>query len=104
MTKRFPRKASRGYADFARMDAMTEEEIMRTSPPELANLPDDFFKYATVVMPQPKQPISLRIDQDILDWFRSTGPRYQSRMNSVLRAYMDAKRKPPAKKPRKRKP
>lgn len=97
MTKRFPRKASHGYADFARMDAMTEEEIMRTSPPELANLPDDFFKYARLVMPQPKQPISLRIDQDILDWFRSTGPRYQSLMNSVLRAYMDAKRKPPAK-------
>lgn len=103
MTKRFPRKASRGYADFARIDAMTDEEIMRNSPPELADLPPDFFKHARVVLPPPKRPISLRIDWDILSWFRSLGPRYQSRMNAVLRAYMDAQLKSPIKKTRKRK-
>jgi uncharacterized protein (DUF4415 family) len=102
MTKRLPEKPSRGRADFARMDRMTEEEIMRNSPPELADLPDDFFDSAVMVFPQPKQPISLRVDEDILAWFKSNGPRYQSRMNAVLRAYMTAKRKPPAKR-RKRK-
>ncbi len=40
--------------------------------------------------PQPKQAISLRIDQDILDWFRDGGPGYQTRMNAVLRAFVDA--------------
>ncbi|MFI5233634.1 MAG: BrnA antitoxin family protein [Gemmatimonadales bacterium] len=102
MTKRLPTKPSRGRADYARMDRMTEEEIMRTSPPELADLPDDFFESAVIVMPQPKQPISLRVDEDILAWFKSNGPRYQSRMNAVLRAYMTAKRKPAVKR-RKRK-
>ena len=35
-----------------------------------------------------KTSISLRVDQDVLDWFRQTGPRYQTRMNAVLRTYM----------------
>ena len=98
MTRRLPKKPSRGRADYARMDRMTEAEIMRTSPPELADLPDDFFKSAVMVFPQPKQPISLRVDEDILAWFKSQGPRYQSRMNAVLRAYMTAQRDAPAKK------
>jgi len=40
--------------------------------------------------PQPKQAISLRIDQDVLRWFRERGPGYQTRMNAVLRAFVDA--------------
>jgi uncharacterized protein (DUF4415 family) len=43
-----------------------------------------------VTWPQPKQAISLRIDQDILSWFRDGGPGYQTRMNAVLRAFVDA--------------
>ena len=43
-----------------------------------------------VTWPQPKQAISLRIDQDILDWFRDRGPGYQTRMNAVLRAFVDS--------------
>ncbi len=43
-----------------------------------------------VAWPQPKQAISLRIDRDILDWFRDRGPGYQTRMNAVLRAFVDA--------------
>ncbi len=43
-----------------------------------------------VAWPQPKQAISLRIDQDILTWFRNGGPGYQTRMNAVLRAFVDA--------------
>ena len=41
-----------------------------------------------MVKPAPKRAISLRIDQDVLDWFRAGGPRYQTRMNAVLRSYM----------------
>lgn len=96
MTRRSTEKPSRGRANFALMDSMTEDDIMRTSPPELADLPDDFFTSGEVVF-TPKQPISLRVDEDILAWFKSKGPRYQSRMNAVLRAYMTAKRKPAAK-------
>jgi uncharacterized protein (DUF4415 family) len=86
------RKPSRGRADFARLDRVTEAEIERTSPPELANLPADFWKDAVLVVPESKVPISLRVDRDVLDWFRQSGPRYQSRMNAVLRSYMEQSR------------
>jgi len=67
---------------------MTEGEISRTSPPELADLPAGFWAAAEVVTPAPKQAISLRVDRDVLSWFRERGPRYQTRMNAVLRAYV----------------
>jgi uncharacterized protein (DUF4415 family) len=38
----------------------------------------------------PKAAISLRVDTDVLEWFRATGTGYQSRMNAVLRAFRDA--------------
>jgi uncharacterized protein (DUF4415 family) len=78
----------RGRADLARLRAMSEAEIARNSPAELANLPGDFWDNGTLVMPKTKEAISLRVDADILEWFRSLGPRYQTRMNAVLRAYM----------------
>jgi len=67
---------------------MSERTIAATSPPELADLPPDFWSGAEVVWPGPKQAISLRVDQDVLEWFRAQGPRYQSRMNAVLRTYV----------------
>jgi uncharacterized protein (DUF4415 family) len=67
---------------------MTEEEIEAQVPPEYRNLPADFWDEAVVVMPGPKHAISLRLDEDVLSWFKSRGPRYQTRMNAVLRAYM----------------
>ena len=84
------KKPRRGRAKLASLRKVTERTIQRTSPPELTDLPPDFFAKATVVHPQPKQPISLRIDEDVLAWFKKQGPRYQSRMNAVLRAYMAA--------------
>ena len=88
--KRSPRSnwPLRGRADMTRLRRVSEREIRATSPPELADLPADFWAGASVVEPVAKQPISLRVDLDVLDWFKSQGPRYQSRMNAVLRTYM----------------
>ncbi len=68
---------------------ISDEEIAATAPPELSELPADFWDGAAVVEPVAKVPISLRVDEDVLRWFRSGGPRYQSRMNAVLRSYME---------------
>ena len=38
--------------------------------------------------------LSLRIDADVIEWFRNQGAGYQSRMNALLRAYMEAHRTP----------
>ena len=78
----------RGRADLRRLRAASEREIRETSPEELANLPADFWDEAELVLPVPKQAISLRVDEDVLQWFRSLGPGYQTRMNAVLRSYM----------------
>jgi uncharacterized protein (DUF4415 family) len=85
-------RPTRGRADIARLRRTSESQVRRTSPSELAELPADFWADATLVHPTPKQPISLRVDEDVLAWFKQQGPRYQSRMNAVLRAYMAAVR------------
>jgi uncharacterized protein (DUF4415 family) len=85
-----PDKPNRGRADLAKLRRVSERTIERTSPPELANLPPSFWDDAVLVHPVPKQPISLRLDADVLEWFKKQGPRYQSRINAVLRAFMSA--------------
>ena len=45
---------------------------------------------ATVVMPPAKSAISLRLDTDVLAWFKAQGRGYQTRINAVLRGYMEA--------------
>ena len=93
MKRRIVRMPNGGRADLEYLRRVSDEEIERTSPPELANLPDDFWDSAVMVEPVLKEPISLRVDEDVLAWFRKSGPRYQSRMNAVLRSYMTAKRR-----------
>ena len=44
---------------------------------------------AGVVTPVTKQAISIRLDEDVIDWFRATGPKYQTRINAVLRSYVE---------------
>jgi uncharacterized protein (DUF4415 family) len=91
-----PRTPSRGRADLDRLRGMSETEVRDTSPPELSGLPHDFWVSAELVEPVRKQAVSLRIDEDVLAWFRERGPRYQSRMNAVLRSYMNARSRGPA--------
>jgi uncharacterized protein (DUF4415 family) len=88
MTKPTTKKPSRGRAKLAQLRRVSDAEIARTSPPELADLPADFWEQAALVVPTPKRAISLRVDEDVLEWFRTSGPRYQTRMNAVLRSYV----------------
>ena len=86
-----PLRPKRGRVYVERLQDESEAEIAATSPPELKDLPPDFWDDAAVVAVR-KQAISLRVDQDVLDWFRAGGPRYQTRMNAVLRAYVSRMR------------
>jgi len=78
-----------GRANLAKLRRVTESEIDRTSPDELRDLPSDFWDHAVPVLPSGKVPISLRVDVDVLEFFRESGPKYQSRMNAVLRSFME---------------
>jgi uncharacterized protein (DUF4415 family) len=46
----------------------------------------------TVELPKPKADLHMRIDRDVLDYFRSTGRGYQTRINAVLRSYVERMR------------
>lgn len=76
-------RAQRGF------DFSFASRVFDTSPPELKNLPEDFWDDAVGVTPGPKTAISIRVDDDVLQWFRSTGQLSRSRINAVLRSYMD---------------
>ena len=80
---------TKGRADLARLRRVSDAEIARTSPSELRALPDIFWQGARVVTPVTKQAISIRLDEDVIDWFRATGPKYQTRINAVLRSYVE---------------
>ena len=68
---------------------MKDDDIDYTDIPEL----DDFFwKNAKLVLPGEKSLIPIRLDDDILQWFRSQGKGYQTKINAVLRSYVEAHR------------
>ena len=97
IVKRTSRSESRsGRTDWARVDALTDREIEKAvkADPEAAPILDkDWFQTAELVLPERKVPISLRMDRDVVEWFKAHGKRYQSRMNAVLKAYVQAHRK-----------
>ena len=88
-------KRGESKTDWARVDAMTDEEIeaqMRDDP-DWADLIDIDWSNATIVYPRAKHAISIRLDKDIVDFFKATGKGYQTRINAVLRYYVEERRK-----------
>jgi len=72
--------------DGKRLAEMEDEAIDTGDIPELD---DDFFQKAELRVP-PKQPVTLRIDEDVLVWFKAQGKGYQTRINKLLRQYMES--------------
>ncbi|MBN9072530.1 MAG: BrnA antitoxin family protein [Rhizobiales bacterium] len=82
--------AGEGRTNLKRLEAITDEEIeaqMRDDP-DWADLMDIDWSKATVVIPVPKSAVSIRLDPDVLDFFKAGGKGYQTRINAVLRHYM----------------
>ena len=81
--------------DWARVDALTDKEIEEAvrNDPDAVPLDVDWSD-AVLVTPPKKKAISIRVDEDVLDYFRKQGAGYQRRMNAVLRSYMQQKGKP----------
>ena len=84
------RAAQDGKSDLQRLRNMKDEEIDYSDIPELD---EAFFEKAVIVLPQTKASVSIRLDQEVLDWFKSQGKGYQTRINALLRAYMEAQTK-----------
>jgi uncharacterized protein (DUF4415 family) len=89
--------------DWARVDALTDEELEASIDVEEEGEIDWETAIPVSIILDPKRQITIRLDQDVLDWFRAQGSGYQTRINAVLRTYMEAQKvgekpKPPRRK------
>jgi uncharacterized protein (DUF4415 family) len=94
MSKKPISRKSETDTDWERLDAMTDLEIDLSDCPEIKL---EQFAKAVVRQGLPenknKSQVTLRIDNDVLEWFKSQGRGYQTQINSLLRAYMEAHHK-----------
>jgi len=85
-----------GRTDWARVDGMSEAEVEAGASSDTDNPPwtEEELRNARLVMPEDrgKVPISIRLDAEVLDYFKEQGRGYQSRINAVLRAYVRSRR------------
>jgi uncharacterized protein (DUF4415 family) len=86
--------AANDLTDWERVDALTDAEIDLSEHPEWTDA--DFERAERRGSPKSsaKQPISIRLSPEVLDWFRSTGAGWQTRIDRVLREYVERQRPP----------
>jgi uncharacterized protein (DUF4415 family) len=89
----------KGKTDWAAVEALTDEEIAEAVRTDADAVPLDVdWSEAVLVIPPKKKAISIRVDEDVLDFFKQQGTGYQRRINAVLRSYMEQKKSPPRRK------
>lgn len=80
-------RKGKGRTDWERL---RREEAAGLEPEKEPDEGEFDWSRAQVTLPQPKQPISVRLDTDVIEFFKSKGRGYQTRINAVLRSYMKA--------------
>jgi len=77
-------------SDLRRVDALKDEDIDYSDSPALD---DSFFSRPLVDWPPRKESVTMRLDADVLAWFKAQGCGYQTRINQLLRRYMDGQKR-----------
>jgi uncharacterized protein (DUF4415 family) len=75
----------KSQTDWNKVDQLSDDKIDTS---DIDALDADFFKSAELQMPVRKKSITVRLDTDVLEWFRKQGKGYQTKMNAILRTYM----------------
>ncbi len=93
MSKKRTSTISKPKTDWDQVDALTDEQVRGAidADPDAHPTDENFWKTAKVVMPRPKETITIRLDADVLEWFRGSGKGYQTRINAILRSNMHAR-------------
>jgi uncharacterized protein (DUF4415 family) len=81
-----PTISKKSRTDFEALAKLEDSEIDFSDIPKQG---PEFFKNAILILPIAKVPVSIRVDMNVLDWFKAKGPGYQTRMNAVLRMYAE---------------
>src|SRR5437667_12682397 len=79
---------AKGATDFKRLRAMRDADIEFSDIPKLGK---SCWKTARLTMPEPKDRLTIRVDHDVVQWLKKNGRGYQTRINAILRSYMEAK-------------
>ena len=89
--KRTGRTSAKAASDWKRVRSLSDAQVRRAiqTDPEARATDAEFWKNARVVMPRAKETITIRLDADLLEWLRKQ-KGYQTRINTVLRAFRDA--------------
>jgi uncharacterized protein (DUF4415 family) len=87
MSQTNTKKESR--TNWRKLAALPDDRVDTSEVPELD---EEFFREATLRLHKAKQLVSIRVDSDVLDWFRQQGKGYQTKINAILRAYVRAHR------------
>jgi uncharacterized protein (DUF4415 family) len=88
------RRRGDSRTDWAKVDALSEEELeasIAADPDDVHEEPD--WTRAVVGLPPRKEHINIRLDADVLAWFKATGKGYQTRINNVLRAFVESRKR-----------
>jgi uncharacterized protein (DUF4415 family) len=98
ITRRRLSEKRKGKTDWKRVDALTDADIATAvqGDPDTPEGSRDWFRGAMVLRPATdKEPVTVRLDSDMVAWFRSQGRGYQTRINGILRSYYEAHRNNP---------
>jgi len=88
ITRTTSRSQAEGKTDFKRLRRMRDADIDDSDIPRLDK---SFWKTAKLTMPEPKDRLTIRVDHDVVEWLKKAGSGYQTRINAILRSYMNAR-------------
>jgi uncharacterized protein (DUF4415 family) len=71
---------------------MTKHKKPKIDYSDIPETDADFWKNAEVHLPKKKQSLTIRIDPEVLAWFQEQGKGYQTKINAILKTYVDAQR------------
>jgi uncharacterized protein (DUF4415 family) len=90
-------RAAVSHTDWDRVNALSDAEVDAAAQGDTDAQPldDEFWQNARVVMPPrtPKRHQGMRLDAEVLDWFKAQGPGWQTRMNAVLKSCVEAQKR-----------
>lgn len=91
LTVKQPSSSAKSKTDWARLKSSTASGVATKEHPEadIRHIVRGVVRRGLQPLPT-KASISLRVDQDVIEWFKAQGPGYQTRINIVLRAFRDA--------------
>lgn len=78
-------------SDWQAAEAMSQAEVERLADEEDGALPEGWEGTVELGVPERRQAIHIRLDPEVLRWFKARGPGYQTRINAVLRAFVQAR-------------